>query len=489
MRSKALSLEKARKEAVTDGLKRALKSFGNALGNCLGDKNYLKSINKAPKPPVENCELREMKHQDQDPRICKARYEKSTPPSRVGNNHQDKLVPGLSAQLMGQGDIAQNRAADNQPSTPMGILIHDTNTRSALKTDVGFARPSGPVKPIPKMCTPSLPTRTVALSVSTPTDIVQPVDTKGTATDATNSRPSTSVFPQKMSTPIYPSRTLAKTEVISPQQAECSGVKPIQANQNSRPLTPTCQSMPKHQRTSTCTNSIPTRIENVPPGGEQPGVYQVEEPVRNTSSEDVIDDVCLSPADRERLERKQRQLRKQQEFKERLKKTLVEKSDPQTKKEDCDIDFEIPLAHSTQKGDAYVTPARDKTPVMMPAELQAEDNFDESGLWDAIPLDVDLCGEKADECGTVDTRQQTPLDDKRNKNSKDNLKGITGNIPLKRTSRGSPVRPVGSSHSSPGSREGAYGVMTRSRTPNKSAPYGDRKPYPSSFRGGSAGCS
>ena len=32
MRSKALSIEKARKEAVTDGLKRALKAFGNALG-------------------------------------------------------------------------------------------------------------------------------------------------------------------------------------------------------------------------------------------------------------------------------------------------------------------------------------------------------------------------------------------------------------------------------------------------------------------------
>ncbi len=41
MRSKALSIEKARKEAVTDGMKRALKSFGNALGNCINDKSYL----------------------------------------------------------------------------------------------------------------------------------------------------------------------------------------------------------------------------------------------------------------------------------------------------------------------------------------------------------------------------------------------------------------------------------------------------------------
>ncbi|PFX34356.1 DNA repair protein RAD52-like [Stylophora pistillata] len=48
MKSKALSLEKARKEAVTDGLKRALKSFGESLGNCISDKEYLKFITKQP---------------------------------------------------------------------------------------------------------------------------------------------------------------------------------------------------------------------------------------------------------------------------------------------------------------------------------------------------------------------------------------------------------------------------------------------------------
>ncbi|XP_064087838.1 uncharacterized protein LOC135202389 [Macrobrachium nipponense] len=52
MKSKALSIEKARKEAVTDGLKRALKSFGNALGNCLSNKDYLRFIGKAPAAPV-----------------------------------------------------------------------------------------------------------------------------------------------------------------------------------------------------------------------------------------------------------------------------------------------------------------------------------------------------------------------------------------------------------------------------------------------------
>ena len=48
MRSKALSIEKARKEAVTDGLKRALRGFGNLLGNCISNKEYLKFIQRQP---------------------------------------------------------------------------------------------------------------------------------------------------------------------------------------------------------------------------------------------------------------------------------------------------------------------------------------------------------------------------------------------------------------------------------------------------------
>ena len=63
MKSKALSVEKARKEAVTDGLKRALKSFGNVLGNCLADKEYVRyvgSLNKTttnfkPEEMINSC--------------------------------------------------------------------------------------------------------------------------------------------------------------------------------------------------------------------------------------------------------------------------------------------------------------------------------------------------------------------------------------------------------------------------------------------------
>ena len=48
------AFESAAKEAVTDALKRCLRSFGNAFGNCLYDKDWLNEHNKPdpekPKP-------------------------------------------------------------------------------------------------------------------------------------------------------------------------------------------------------------------------------------------------------------------------------------------------------------------------------------------------------------------------------------------------------------------------------------------------------
>ncbi|KAH9223795.1 hypothetical protein DL95DRAFT_352672 [Leptodontidium sp. 2 PMI_412] len=45
-KGKAAAFEKAKKEGTTDGLKRALKNFGNVLGNCLYDKDYVKNVTK-----------------------------------------------------------------------------------------------------------------------------------------------------------------------------------------------------------------------------------------------------------------------------------------------------------------------------------------------------------------------------------------------------------------------------------------------------------
>ena len=45
-KSKATAFDKAKKEGTTDALKRALRNFGNVLGNCLYDRDYLTKVTK-----------------------------------------------------------------------------------------------------------------------------------------------------------------------------------------------------------------------------------------------------------------------------------------------------------------------------------------------------------------------------------------------------------------------------------------------------------
>lgn len=51
-RGKAAAFEKAKKEGTTDALKRALRNFGNVLGNCVYDKDYLSKVTKVKSTPV-----------------------------------------------------------------------------------------------------------------------------------------------------------------------------------------------------------------------------------------------------------------------------------------------------------------------------------------------------------------------------------------------------------------------------------------------------
>ncbi|KAJ2770272.1 DNA repair protein rad52, partial [Coemansia nantahalensis] len=50
-KSKGQALEKVKKEASTDALKRAMRQFGNVLGNCLYDKEYVKNVTHVQKQP------------------------------------------------------------------------------------------------------------------------------------------------------------------------------------------------------------------------------------------------------------------------------------------------------------------------------------------------------------------------------------------------------------------------------------------------------
>lgn len=63
-KGKAAAFEKAKKEGTTDALKRALRNFGNVLGNCIYDKEYLSKVTKIKVAPVKFDESNLHRHSD-----------------------------------------------------------------------------------------------------------------------------------------------------------------------------------------------------------------------------------------------------------------------------------------------------------------------------------------------------------------------------------------------------------------------------------------
>jgi DNA repair and recombination protein RAD52 len=89
-RSKAAAFDKAKKEAATDAMKRALRSFGNVLGNCLYDKGYLSKVTKLKVAPCKWDEENLHRHPSYAPVKRQAisdtsSGEKSVPPQRTSS--------------------------------------------------------------------------------------------------------------------------------------------------------------------------------------------------------------------------------------------------------------------------------------------------------------------------------------------------------------------------------------------------------------------
>ncbi|XP_025907949.1 DNA repair protein RAD52 homolog isoform X2 [Nothoprocta perdicaria] len=131
LKSKALSLEKARKEAVTDGLKRALKCFGNALGNCILDKDYLRAVNKLPRQMPAELDLVKAKRQDYEPEIERARYSSCLERQSTGWRQQDETA---STCKPGQVEASADAEDQKQPNCAR------TMDSSAAECDATYQR-------------------------------------------------------------------------------------------------------------------------------------------------------------------------------------------------------------------------------------------------------------------------------------------------------------------------------------------------------------
>uniref|UniRef100_UPI003AAFF992 DNA repair protein RAD52 homolog n=1 Tax=Centroberyx gerrardi TaxID=166262 RepID=UPI003AAFF992 len=124
LKSKALSLEKARKEAVTDGMKRALKCFGNVLGNCILNKEYLIAINKIPKQPPPPLDPAQTKRSEGEPLVEKARFSSLVREKKFGSavgSTRTPLEPRVLNQnqnLSGSGAVARTPVSHTSDAGP-----------------------------------------------------------------------------------------------------------------------------------------------------------------------------------------------------------------------------------------------------------------------------------------------------------------------------------------------------------------------------------
>ncbi len=119
MRSKALSIEKARKEAVTDGLKRALRCFGNGMGNCLSDKNFVRMVSARPK---ENEDFDPTDLLNDEKRIIR----KVTRHDRVAD---DKNVPASATTSDGATTNKENLSIVANETPPLSETGDEENRR------------------------------------------------------------------------------------------------------------------------------------------------------------------------------------------------------------------------------------------------------------------------------------------------------------------------------------------------------------------------
>lgn len=123
---KSAAFERAKKSAVTDALKRSLRGFGNALGNCLYDKDFLSRIDKVKFDPPDFDEGNLFRPSDEisessrsntlenpDPRHMNKRRQFA----KVGDNHSNTTPSSISNEVH----------PENSPQRPTRKAREETN--------------------------------------------------------------------------------------------------------------------------------------------------------------------------------------------------------------------------------------------------------------------------------------------------------------------------------------------------------------------------
>ncbi|KAI0151197.1 DNA repair and recombination protein rhm52 [Pestalotiopsis sp. NC0098] len=159
-KGKAAAFEKAKKEGTTDGLKRALRNFGNVLGNCIYDKDYLAKVTKIKVAPTKFDEGNLHRHVDYAPKESAPKREVNTDASKTG---QLSLLPQDTIDSLdddfGDFDMADFGVTEDEhpdevvlPVTNGGASKPQDRPQGAVNTGNGFNRSTssnfGPSKPM-----------------------------------------------------------------------------------------------------------------------------------------------------------------------------------------------------------------------------------------------------------------------------------------------------------------------------------------------------
>ncbi|XP_078685147.1 uncharacterized protein LOC144918367 [Branchiostoma floridae x Branchiostoma belcheri] len=297
-RSKTAALEKALKESVTDGMKRALKRFGNALGNCLSDKEFLNAVMKTTKPGKSTYDINDFKRDLVDPGIENARKASLHSPT------QGLLLPTPQGLHLPQAYSTPVHTAMPLQCEGNGMVPFDGHSRQFFDNQ-GHSRSAS--------CGPIVPSMSAGPSTNTdPSTNTGPSTSTGSST---SSRPNSKRVPNTTKgLPVNscsgPSADINPNISRGPQTGQTVSSVPSTSTgpkTNSGPATSSGPNIPNHAGSGPKKSISPSKRKKASP-------RQAAPQSRKTSLE------AAGESDEAARLRKHRQWQKQQEFRQQLAK-------------------------------------------------------------------------------------------------------------------------------------------------------------------------
>ncbi|KAL9011654.1 MAG: hypothetical protein Q9173_003514 [Seirophora scorigena] len=142
-KGKAAAFEKAKKEGTTDALKRALRNFGNILGNCVYDKDYISKVTKIRVAPSRWDPENLHRHADYAP------SKKEAPAQTESGNYAEQDTINSKAPVdHGAGEPEDEFATDDFDEADFSVNHEINHDESSLEhTTRVNAKESTPSRP------------------------------------------------------------------------------------------------------------------------------------------------------------------------------------------------------------------------------------------------------------------------------------------------------------------------------------------------------